>query len=101
MSEIRIKYDEMRSVARDFQAQAEAIERATRALNRRADQLLAGWEGVAEMSFMRELESCRSRLRRVPEMLSQVGLALKRTADQIEAAEREAARGMSSIDAGD
>lgn len=92
MSHIHINYQEMRAVAGDFQRQAETTNDIIRTLNSRAEQLMAGWEGVAEQSFMGELNSCRQRMVRVPEMLNQIGSALRQTADRIEEAEREAAR---------
>lgn len=94
MSEIRINYEEMRAVATDFQSQAEATQQIIDTLNSRAEQLMTGWEGVAENSFMQELDSCRGRLVRVPDMLTQISQALRNTADRIEAAEQEAARAM-------
>ena len=94
--EIRINYQEMRTVARDFQQQSEATQNIISNLNSRTQQLMVAWEGVAEQAFMQELESCNQRLRRVPEMLQQISRALAQTADRIEQAEAEAARGMAS-----
>ena len=94
MNEIRINYEEMRAVAGDFNAQSDATKQIISTLNTRAEQLMAGWEGVAEKSFMQELNSCRQRLGRVPDMLTQISHALRNTARRIEAAEREAARAM-------
>ena len=96
MANIRINYDEMRSVASEFQNQSNATQQIINSLNNRAQQLLSSWEGVAEQSFMQELESCRQRLNRVPEMLAQVSQALRTTADRVEAAEQEAARAAAS-----
>jgi WXG100 family type VII secretion target len=97
MSEIRMNYEEMRAVASDFQSQSEATQQIINTLNSRAEQLMSTWEGISEQSFMQELDSCRQRLNRVPEMLSQIGQALRQAADRIEAAEQEAARAMPGI----
>jgi WXG100 family type VII secretion target len=94
--EIRINYQEMRAVASDFQQQSESAQQIIQSLNSRTQQLMAGWEGVAEQAFMQELDSCNQRLRRVPEMLQQISQALRNTANRIEQAEEEARRGMSS-----
>ena len=94
--EIRINYQEMRTVSREFQQQSEATQQIINSLNSRTQQLMMVWEGAAEQSFMQELESCNQRLRRVPEMLQQISQALNQTADRIEQAEQEAARGMAS-----
>lgn len=96
MSEIRINYQEMRAVAGDFQGQGESVQQILSTLDNRANQLMTSWEGVAEQAFMQELDSCRQRLRRVPEMLAQISQALRQTADRIEQAEMEASRSMAS-----
>jgi WXG100 family type VII secretion target len=94
--QIRINYQEMRTVASDFAQQAEATQQIISSLNSRTQQLMGAWEGVAEQSFMTELESCNQRLRKVPDMLQQISQALRQTAERIEQAEQEAARGMGS-----
>jgi len=90
-AKITINYQEMRDVAREFQNQSQQTQQILQSLNNRAQQLMAGWEGVAEEAFMQELQSCQQRLNKVPEMLSQISQALARTADTVEQAEQQAA----------
>lgn len=96
MPQIRMSYDDMRAVASDFQAQADTVSQIISTLNNRTQQLMANWEGVAEQSFMTELESCNQRLSRVPEMLTQISQALNTTAAKIEEAEQAAAAAIPS-----
>jgi WXG100 family type VII secretion target len=96
MSQIRMSYDEMRAVASDFQAQSDAVSQILSTLNSRANQLMSTWEGVAEQSFMQELQSCQQRMSRVPEMLAQISQALNNTAAKIEEAEQAAASAIPS-----
>ena len=74
--QIRINYEEMRAVSNDFRQQSDAVQQILNTLNGRANQLMAGWEGVAEQTFMQELEQCRQRLVHMPEMLAQISQAL-------------------------
>lgn len=88
--QIRINYEEMRAVSNDFRQQSDAVQQIINTLNGRANQLMAGWEGVAEQTFMQELEQCRQRLIRMPEMLAQISQALQMTANRIQEAEQAA-----------
>lgn len=96
MSQIRIPYDEVHNVANEFSNQATTIQSAIESLNKRAEQLVQNWEGVAEQAFMQELESCRIKLAHTPEMLNQISQALHRTATDIQAAEQQASSQINS-----
>ena len=92
MSHIHINYDEVRSVAKEFEEKSQATQDIINTMNGKVEQVMANWEGIAEQSFIQEFESCRSRMGRIPGKLNQIARALRETADRIQQAEEEAAR---------
>ncbi|MCS6909552.1 MAG: WXG100 family type VII secretion target [Anaerolineales bacterium] len=90
MAQIRMTYSEMRQVASDFGNRAAEVEQILADLNRQAEDLLNIWEGAAEAAFTTELRNCQAKLKDTPPMLREISEALRRTADEIEAAENQA-----------
>jgi WXG100 family type VII secretion target len=94
---IHINYDEVRAVAGEFEQQSEVTGQIIKDLNTRAEQLMTGWEGRAQQTFIQQLESCHRRMSRVPGMLTKIASALRTAADRIEQAEREAQLEMDNL----
>ena len=90
MTHIRANYDELRAAAQLVAAESEAARRCIRALATRATQLMAGWDGVAEQEFMRQLQSCASRMARTPAMLDELAGDMREAARVLEQGERDA-----------
>lgn len=89
MTLIRANYDELRAAAQQVADESEAARRCIRTLATRAVQLLAGWDGVAEQEFMRQLQSCTSRMARTPALLDELARDLRECARVLEQGERE------------
>lgn len=88
--QIQVPYPGLQSVARGCQTCATELQAVLQALDGRTAQLLAGWDGVAEESFMAELASCRQRLAAAPVFLTQLGQALSHAAAHLEQEEQAA-----------
>jgi WXG100 family type VII secretion target len=89
-NEIRISYTEMRAVAGDISTQAEQSRNVIQALENDVGRLLPTWEGASKDAFQLTFAGFKKELVKVPEMLEQVSLALRNTADRIELAEQQA-----------
>jgi WXG100 family type VII secretion target len=93
---IRMSYRQMRTVATDVIRQAEQARQVIDILEQDVARLLPTWSGASREAFESTYSVCREELMQVPEMLDQVGLALKQAADLVEQAEQQSAGEMSS-----
>ena len=87
--EIRLSYTEMRAVSADVKTQAEQARRVLDTLDRNVARLLPTWAGASKEAFQSTFVTFRKELVRVPEMLDQVSVALRNTANLIEQAEQQ------------
>ena len=87
MSALRVPYDTLRATANAFDAQGEAIAQCLARANARAQELLDGWDGVAEQEFMNQLLSCRARMARAQGLLSELARDVRETTRIVEAHE--------------
>ena len=88
--QIRLSYTEMRAVSADVQKQAEQARIMLNTLDNSVSRLLPTWAGASKEAFQSTFTTFRRELTKVPEMLEQVSLALRNTADLIEQAEQQA-----------
>lgn len=84
MSAVRVPYDVLRATAQAFDAQGGVIKRCLARANARNQQLLEGWDGVAEQEFMAQLASCRARMSRALAQLDELSTDVRETARIIE-----------------
>lgn len=87
-----IDYDEMRAVAREFDARAGEAERIIDRAGANTVALLDNWDGFASDEFDAQAQSCRARMSRIPGMLQRIAGALRTTADIVQDAENRARR---------
>jgi WXG100 family type VII secretion target len=85
-----IDYDEMRAVAREFDARAGEAQRIITQAGTSTATLLDGWDGAASDEFAAQSRSCRARMSRIPGMLQHIAGALRTTADIVQDAENRA-----------
>jgi WXG100 family type VII secretion target len=85
-----IDYDEMRAVAREFDARAGEAEHIITQAGASAGTVLDGWDGAASDEFEAQSRSCRARMSRIPGMLQRIAGALRTTADIVQDAENRA-----------
>jgi WXG100 family type VII secretion target len=93
---IRLSYEDMRAVATDVVHQAEQARQVIDILERDVARLLPTWAGASKEAFETMFNLWRKELVLVPEMLDQVGLALRQTADRIQQAEQESVTDMAA-----
>ncbi len=84
MSALRAPYDALRTTAQVFDTQGGAIKRCLARAKARNQQLLDGWDGVAEQEFMAQLVSCRARMSRALALLDELSTDVRETARIIE-----------------
>ena len=94
--EIRLSYTEMRAVSADVKGQANQARNVLDALDRDVARLLPTWAGNSKEAFQGTFTAFRKELTKVPEMLDQVSVALRNTADRIEQAEQEASNNITA-----
>lgn len=85
-----IDYDEMRAVAREFDARAGDAERIIVQAGSNAAVVLEDWDGMASDEYDAQSQSCRARMSRIPGMLQRIAAALRTTADIVQDAENRA-----------
>jgi WXG100 family type VII secretion target len=87
---IDIDYQEVRDVARQFDAQAVEADRAIAEASGRVTRLLSEWDGVASEAFDVQTAACLRRMRVIPPKLREIAEELRFAAQEIEAAEQRA-----------
>jgi WXG100 family type VII secretion target len=87
---IDIDYNEVRAVARQFDAKAVDTERAIADAGGRIATLLAEWDGIASDAFEAQTTLCLRRMRLIPPRLREIAAELRFAADEIERAEQRA-----------
>jgi len=97
VSGIHVHYEELNAAAAKFAAEAQELQACLAALLQRSEQLSAAWEGVAEVEFAAQLQSCTARMRRTPEALAKLSSDVKKAAELLEAGERAAQAAIASI----
>ncbi len=95
--QIRANYELLNQSASKTAACSRRLRGCIDVLNARAAELLAGWDGVAEQEFMRQLESCRARMAKAPALLDELAEDLRATASILLEGERQASAAMRNV----
>ena len=90
MSQIRMNYEEMAASSQTFMQMSQQADELVKRVKTESDKLSAGWEGVADVEFLTQIDSCMARLQHTPLMMSEVSTAIKVASDLIQKAEEEA-----------
>lgn len=62
MSQIRMDYEEMAASSQTFLQMSQQADEMVKRVKTEADKLSAGWEGVADVEFLGQIDSCMTRL---------------------------------------
>lgn len=92
--QLQIDFNQMREVGQALLTEADRVEVALTLLESEAEALYDFWQGLAQQSFSVELATCKPMWRSAPTRYRRLGQALIDTADLLEAADQEVARGM-------
>lgn len=90
MSQIRMNYEEMSVSSQTFLQMSQQADELVKRVKNEADKLSAGWEGVADVEFLGQIDSCMTRLQHTPLMMSEISKAIKAASDLVQRAEEEA-----------
>jgi WXG100 family type VII secretion target len=83
MSLIRMTYDEMARVSKDFAKQRQAILDVIKVMSDRGEFLSENWDGVSSQEFMQQLASCYMRMSKSPAMLEHMSQGLTKAAKRL------------------
>jgi uncharacterized protein YukE len=101
MSLIRMTYDEMDRVSKDFVKQRQAILDVIQVMSDRGEFLSENWDGVSSQEFMQQLATCYLRMSKSPAMLEFMGVGLTKAAKRLLDGEVEAQKMMQTTITGD
>jgi WXG100 family type VII secretion target len=90
MPQIRMNYDDMAASSKSFAEMSSRAAELVQNVRAEADRLSAGWEGVADVEFLSQIDSCMQRLAHTPLMMSEISTAIKTASDLIQQAEQQA-----------
>lgn len=84
---MKFDYDVAMQCVGEFKAQFERAETLVADFKNTSDKASAPWEGMADSTFLSEIDTCMARLRHTPLLITQVADALKYAHDEFAKAE--------------
>jgi WXG100 family type VII secretion target len=94
---IRADYERLHQSAAKTAECSQRLQSCIVTLNARSAELMAGWDGVAEQEFMRQLDSCRARMAKTPALLDELASDLRATATTLLDGEHQASAAILNI----